>query len=95
MKIFRYLGARIEANGKTIQEIRRRFAIGKAKLKMMNSIWKGQSKDTKVTVLRYVNFPIAMYRCEAWIISRQDTKRITAFNIKCYRRILEYHGKRK
>ncbi|GFO23370.1 retrovirus-related pol polyprotein from type-1 retrotransposable element r2 [Plakobranchus ocellatus] len=47
VKSFEYLGARIEANGKTTPEIRRRLAMATAKLQKMEKIWKGQDVHTK------------------------------------------------
>ncbi|GFO40268.1 hypothetical protein PoB_006677300 [Plakobranchus ocellatus] len=52
VKSFEYLGARIEANGKTTPEIRRRLAIATAKLQKMEKIWKGQDVHTKVRILK-------------------------------------------
>ncbi|GFO45793.1 endonuclease-reverse transcriptase [Plakobranchus ocellatus] len=88
VKSFEYLGARIEANGKTTPEIRRRLAMATAKLQKMEKIWKGQDVHTKVRILKSIIFPTATYGCEAWTINKTDSKRITAFELKCYRKIL-------
>ena len=85
---FEYLGARIEADGKTTPEIRRRLAMATSKLKKMEKIWKGQCTQTKLRILKSTIFPIATYGCEAWTINRTDSKNITAFEMKCYRKIL-------
>ena len=85
---FDYLGARIEANGKSTPEIRRRLAMATTRLTKMISIWKGQCKKTKLRVLETVVFPTALYGCEAWTINNTDAKRITSFEMKCYRKIL-------
>ena len=85
---FEYLGARIEANGKTTPEIRRRLAMATSKLKKMTNIWKGQCIDTKMRILKSIVFPTATYGCEAWIINKRDSTKITAFEMKCYRKIL-------
>ncbi|GFN80433.1 endonuclease-reverse transcriptase [Plakobranchus ocellatus] len=88
VKSFEYLGARIEANGKTTPEIRRRLARATAKLQKMEKIWKGQDVHTKVRILKSIIFPTATYGCEAWTINKTDSKRITALELKCYRKIL-------
>ena len=44
--------------------------------------------DTKIRVLKSTVFPTATYGCEAWTINKTDGKLITAFEIKCYRKIL-------
>lgn len=85
---FEYLGARIEANGKTTPEIRRRLAMAGSKLKKMEKIWKGQCIDTKLRILKSTVFPTATYGCEAWTLNSTDNKKITAFEMKCYRKIL-------
>ena len=85
---FEYLGARIEANGKSTPEIRRRLAMATTRLTKMIFIWKGQCKKTKLRVLETVVFPTALYGCEAWTINKTDAKRITSFEMKCYRKIL-------
>ena len=85
---FEYLGARIEANGKPTPEIRRRLAMATSKLKKMTNIWKGQCIGTKIRILKSIVFPTATYGCEAWTINKSDSKRITAFEMKCYRKIL-------
>ena len=46
------IGARIQANGKTTPEIRRRLAMATAKLNKMANVWKGQCVDTKMRVLK-------------------------------------------
>ena len=85
---FEYLGARIEANGKSSPEIRRRLAMATAKLQKMTSLWKGQDTETKIRVLNSTVFPTATYGCEAWTLNKTDCKKITAFEMKCYRKIL-------
>ena len=58
------------------------------RLSKIISIWKGQCKKTKLRVLETVVLPTALYRCETWTINNTDAKRITSFEMKCYRKIL-------
>ena len=58
------------------------------RLTKMISIWKGQCEKTKLRVLETVVFPTALYGCEAWTTNNTDAKRITFFEMKCYRKIL-------
>ena len=85
---FEYLGAKIEANGKSSSEIRRRLAMAASKLKKMATIWKGQCTQTKLRVLNSTVFPTATYGCEAWTLNKTNCQKISAFEMKCYRRIL-------
>ena len=58
---FEYLGARIQANGKTTPEIRRRLAMATTKLNKMANVWKGRCVDMKIRVLKSTVFPTATY----------------------------------
>ena len=85
---FVYLGAQIEANAKTSPEINRRLAIASSKLSKMNCLWKNENIRTKMKILKTCIFPVAIYGCEAWTITKNDEKKIDAFEMKCYRKIL-------
>jgi len=60
---FEYLGAKIEANGKTTPEIRRRLAMATSKLKKMEKIWKGQCIQTKLRILKKYHIS----NCNIWM----------------------------
>lgn len=62
--------------------------MGMKALNGMKKMWKGQTKVVKLRVLGACIFPIATYACEAWILWRADEQRISAFENKCYPRIL-------
>ena len=83
---FVYLGSRIDADGKSSPDIRRRIAI--SKLNTMAHLWKSQSTELKFRTLKACIFPVATYGCEAWTISKTEEKKITSFEMKCYRKIL-------
>ena len=85
---FEYLGARIDGSGKSTPEIRRRLAMATSKLIKMAKLWTGQSVDTKVRILKSTVFPTATYGCETWTINKSDGEKITAFEMKCYRKIM-------
>ena len=85
---FVYLGSRIDADGKSSPDIRRRIAIAISKLNTMAPLWKSQSTELKWKTLKACIFPVAIYGCEAWTISKNDEKKITSFEMKCYRMIL-------
>ena len=83
---FVYLESRIDADGKSSPDIRRRIAI--AMHKYMAPQWKSQSTELKWRTLKVCIFLVAIYGCEAWTISKTDEKKITSFEMKCYRKIL-------
>ena len=85
---FVYLGSRIDADGKSSPDIRRRIAIASFKLNTMAPLWKSQSTELKWRTLKACIFPVAIYGCEAWTISKIDEKKINSFEMKCYRKIL-------
>ena len=87
VKSFNYQGARIEANGKWTQEVKKRLGIAGSKLGKMANIYKGQSASAKHIILRSIVFPTVTYSSEAWIINNTDGRNITAFEMKCYRKL--------
>ena len=88
VKNFVYLGAQIESNGKSAPDIRRRLALACNKLNRMMTIWKSEDVRLKMKILTTCIFPTALYGCETWSLSKESEKRITAFEMKCYRKIL-------
>ena len=79
---FVYLGSRMDADGKSSPDIRRRLAITISKLNKMAPLWKSQSTELKWRTLKACIFPVAIYGCEAcWTISKTDEKKITSFEI--------------
>ena len=87
---FTYLGATITADGKSDQEIRTRMAKALQALSQLTRINKSNniSTSTKVHLLRSVVFSTFLYGCESWTISASSEKKIEAFEMKCYRRLM-------
>ena len=85
---FEYLGARFQRDGSSKYEIRRRLAIAKQKLNNLENIWKGHNKQMKLQILKTCIFPIALYGCEAWTLLQSDIKKLMAFEMTCYRKLL-------
>ena len=54
----------------------------------MAPLWKSQSTELKWRTLKACIFPVAIYGCEAWTISKTDERKITSFEMKCYQKIL-------
>ena len=85
---FHYLGAMFTTNGDGASNIKQRLAMAVQTLNNMQYLWKSASKELKLKVLRTCIFPIATYGCETWVLRKFDIKRINAFEMKCYRKIL-------
>ena len=54
----------------------------------MEKLWKGNNDQTKLKFLRSLIFPIATYGSETWSLSKEAEKKINAFELRCYRKIL-------
>ena len=87
---FEYLGSLINIKSDSTTEIKRRLAIARTTTQNMLSIWKsrGLSTELKLRFLRATVFAIATYGCESWAPTKNDNKRIDAFEMWCYRRLL-------
>ena len=94
---FEYLGSMINNIGDSTVEIKRRLAIARSTVQSMQNIWKsrGISISLKVRLLNAVAFSIATYGCESWAMTKNDRKRVDAFEMWCYRRLLQTTWKDK
>lgn len=87
---FNYLGSVITNTGGCEEEIRRRLTMARAATVRLTKIWKDSAitRSTKLRLASALVFPIATYACETWTIKKADAKRINAFEMWVYRRIL-------
>ena len=87
---FNFLGSKITADGDCSHEIKRRLLLGRKVMTNLDSILK--SKDitlpTKVRLIKAMVFPVVMYGCESWTIKKAECRRIDAFELWCWRRLL-------
>ena len=90
VKEFIYLGSLITNNCDDTKEIRRRLCIAKTAMISLPQIWKdkGISTGTKKRLLWSLVFSIASYGSECWVLKKSDEKKIEAFEMWCYRRLL-------
>ena len=88
---FILLGYKITADGDCNHEIKRCLLLGRKTMTNLDSVLK--SKDitllTKVHIIKAMVFPIVMYRCESWTIKKTECRRIDAFELWCWRRLLK------
>ena len=79
-------GSKITADGDCSHEIKRRLLLGRK----VNSILKSRdiTLPTKVHLVKAIVFPVGKYGCESWTIKKAEHRRIDAFELWCWRRLL-------
>ena len=87
---FIFLGSKITADGDCSHEIKRRLLPGRKAMTNLDSIFKSRdiTLPTKVHLVKAMVFPVVMYGCESWIIKKDESQRIVAFQLWCWRRLL-------
>ena len=83
-------GSKITADGDCSHEIKRRLLLGKKAMTNLDSILKSRdiTLPTKVRLVKAMVFPVVMYGCESWTIKKAERRRIDAFELRCWRRLL-------
>ena len=87
---FIFWGSKITAGGDCSQEIKRRFLLGRKVMTNLDSIFKSRdiTLPTKVRLVKAVVFPVVMYGRESWTVKKAERRRIDAFELWCWRRLL-------
>ena len=87
---FTYLGSIIDTKCSSAKEIERRIGMAKSPVHNLTTIWKsrGVSIGLKIRLLKSTAFAIALYGCESWAPTEADRKKINAFEMWCYRKLL-------
>ena len=87
---FIFLGSKITADGDCSHEIKRRLLLGRKVMTNLDSILKSRdiTLSTKVPLVKAMVFPVVMYGCESWTIKKIEHRRIDAFELWCWRRLL-------
>ena len=83
-------GSKITADGDCSHEIKRHLLLGKKGMTNLDSILKSRdiTLPTKVCLVKAMVFPVVMYGCESWTIKKAELRRIEAFELWCWRRLL-------
>ena len=91
MTDFVFFGSKITVDGDCSQEIKRRLLLGRKVMTNLGSILKSRdfTLPTKARLVKAVVFPVVMYGCDSWTIKMAERQRINAFDLWCWRRILE------
>ena len=87
---FIFLGSRITADGDCSHEIKRCLLFGRKVMTKLDSIFKSRdiTLPTNVHLVKVMVFPVVMYGCESWIVKKAECRRIDAFELWCWRRLL-------
>ena len=87
---FIFLGSKITADGDCSHEIKGHLLLGRKAMSNLDSILKTRDITllTKVHLVKAMGFPVVMYGCESWTIMKADFRRIDAFELWCWRRLL-------
>ena len=83
-------GSKITADGDCSHEIKRRLLLGRKAMTNLDNILKSRdiSLPTKVCLVKAMVFPVVMYGCEIWTIKKSKRRRVDAFEMWCWRRLL-------
>ena len=84
-------GLKITANGDCRHEIKRPLLFGRKVMTSLDSILKSRDTTlpTKVRLVKAMVFPVVMYGCESWTVKKAECQRIGAFELWCWRRLLQ------
>ena len=84
------LGSKITADGDYSHEIKRCLLLGRKALTNLDTIVKSRhiTLRTKVCLVKAVVLPVVMYGCESWTTKKAEHRRIDAFELWCWRRLL-------
>ena len=85
-----FSGSKITADGDCSHEIKRRLLLGRKVMTNIYSILKSRDiiLSTNVCLVKAMVFPVVMYGCESWTMKTAERRRIDAFELWCWRRLL-------
>ena len=87
---FTFLGSKITADGDCSHEIKRRLLLRRKVMTNLDGILKSRNitLPTKFRLVKAMVFPVVMYGCESWTVKKAERRRIDAFELWCWRRLL-------
>ena len=88
---FIFGGSKITADGDCSHEIKRCLLFGRKVMTNLDTILKSRDITllTKVHLVKAIVFPVIMYGCESWTIKKAEHRRIDAFELWCWKRLLK------
>ena len=87
---FSFLGSKITTDGDCSHEIKRRLLLGRKLMTNLDNILKSRDNilSTKVRLVKAMVFPVVMCGCESWTVKKAECRRVDAFELLCWRRLL-------
>ena len=87
---FIFGGSKIAADGDCSNEMKRCLLLGRKVMTNLDSILKSRdiTLSTKVCLVKAIVFPVVMYGCESWTVKKAEHRRVHAFELWCWRRLL-------
>ena len=87
---FIFLGSKITVDGDRSHEIKRLLLLGRKVMTNLDSILKSRdiTLPTKVRLVKAMVLPVVMYGCESWTVKKAECRKIDAFELWCWRRLL-------
>ena len=87
---FIFLGSKITADGDCSHDIKRHLLLEREVMTNLDSILKSRdfTLSTKICLVKRMVFPVFMYGCESWTTKKAECRRIDAFELWCWRRLL-------
>ena len=85
-----FWGSKITADNDYIHEIKRHLLLGRKVMTDLDSILKNRdiTLPKKIHLVKAMDFPVLMYGCESWTVKKAECRRIDAFELWCWRRLL-------
>ena len=87
---FIFLGSKITADGDFSHEMKRHLHLGRTVLTNLDSLLKSRdiTLPTKICLVKAMVFPVVIYGCESWTVKKAECRRMDAFELWCWRRLL-------
>ena len=87
---FVFLGSKIAADSDCSHAIKRHLLLGRKAVTNLDNIFKSRdiTLSTNICLVKGMVFPVVMYGCESWTVKKAEHRRIDAFELWCWRRLL-------
>ena len=88
--LYYFLGFKITVDGDCSHEIKRHLLLWRKVMTNLDSILKSRdiTLPTKVPLVKAMVFPVVTYGCESWTVKKAEHRKIDAFELWCWRRLL-------